>query len=145
MFSWTSGPNFVFVPLPSDGLQAFSHEDYLQPSHRQAGVFPPGPSRDGVHLPALVPGGLRQWNHLPRLHGGLDDLSHARFVWKRAIQVSGGGRLEWHVATSWGSDQPAAHWQSCTLHFRTHSPHLPPCQLIHSASKLEEKTNKTRE
>lgn len=27
---------------PPDGLQAPSHEVHLQPSHRQAGVFPPG-------------------------------------------------------------------------------------------------------
>lgn len=54
------GPD-VFLPAPLlDGLQASNHEDHLQPSHRQAGVFPPGAPRDDVRLPSLVPGGFRQ-------------------------------------------------------------------------------------
>lgn len=32
-------------------------------------------------------------------------------------------------------NQPAALWQSYTLHLKTHSSHLPPCKLVHSASE----------
>lgn len=44
---------------PTDGVQAAHDEVYLQPPHRQAGVFPSGPPGNGLQLPAAVPGSVR--------------------------------------------------------------------------------------
>lgn len=76
-----------------DGVQASHNEVHLQPSYGQAGVFPPAPPGDCLHVSCSVQRGFQQWNDLSRFHWGVELVSSVPFDLFRNSKCLQGGEM----------------------------------------------------